>query len=43
MEMAADKIPLLVNFMHFMQTIHEISSIKNDHINIFEILCPICI
>jgi hypothetical protein len=43
MDMAADRSPLCVSFIHFMQTIHEISFIKNDRINIFEILYPICI
>jgi hypothetical protein len=41
MDMAADRSPLRVNFIHFMQTIHEICFIKKDHINIFEILYPI--
>jgi hypothetical protein len=43
MDMAADRTPLRVSFINFMQTIHEISFIKNDHISIFEILYPICI
>lgn len=43
MDMTADRSPLRVSFINFMQTIHEISFIKNNHINIFEILCQICI
>jgi hypothetical protein len=43
LDMAADRSPLRVNFIHFMQTIHKISFNKNNHINIFEILHPICI
>ena len=43
MDMAADRSQLRVNFIHFMQTIHEISFIKNDRINIFEILYQISI
>jgi len=38
----ADRCPLRVNSIHFIQVIHEISFIENSHINLFEILHPIC-